>query len=498
MPLTPAGYQPRTQLEILESILTRLGDALGISIPALDSSDPLVRLATPFAAELAGRELEINEGFVAWDPNTARGAQQDRVLSANATRRRPGSAAAVRVRLTGTPTLDLTGAVVRDPEGDLWVLPVGSVIGGSGGVVVECRAVEEGAKAPTLGAWSYVGTPPTGFQAVQALEQVGLGSAAETDPEARERLKQLTSAANASEPALYRALSSIPGVDIAALRVYNKRTALDPPAMAPIKSVSAVVLGGNDTEIASALLTSTSGCQSFYGFVTAQGSFTTGGGVEVSRDVQFTRPLQERVFARATLVSTPAPVPYPPDGDGIVRSALASYSETLRVGDPALDADASQLINESLPKLSVVSVSVQFSGSASGPWDNMYTPEEWNFPRITNAPTPASVYGTNIETYAISAGWTLELDPGSGVQFVVFPAAPAASAQDVADIINASTTDIQASAVQGRVLIETVATGSVVTLEIALGSTPGLLAAIGLSMGLYFGRDTDIVSVTVL
>jgi hypothetical protein len=128
----------------------------------------------------------------------------------------------------------------------------------------------------------------------------------------------------------------------------------------------------------------------------------------------------------------------------------------------------------------------------------MYTPEEWNFPRITNAPTPASVYGTNIETYAISAGWTLELDPGSGVQFVVFPAAPAASAQDVADIINASTTDIQASAVQGRVLIETVATGSVVTLEIALGSTPGLLAAIGLSMGLYFGRDTDIVSVTVL
>ena len=126
MPLSSAGWTPRTQGEIAAAVAVRLGGFLGITVPVSDAADPLARLVQAFAAELADLELSIAAAFSAHNPASQSGAQLDRILASFGTRRRAERAATVRVRLAGTPTLNLAGLVAADPDGGLWInlLPI--------------------------------------------------------------------------------------------------------------------------------------------------------------------------------------------------------------------------------------------------------------------------------------------------------------------------------------------------------------------------------------
>lgn len=498
MPLTDAGFQPRAQIEILTALAASLGGALGIVVPIEDQNDPLTRLCSALSTEIASLELEVAGAYTAWSPGSAQGAQLDRVLGAFGTVRRAASSATVRVRVLGTPTLDVSGLLAQDPDGDLWVLPAGSVVDALGSVTVVASALDGGVKTPTLGVWTLTGTPPAGFTSITALEQVTLGSEVESDPLARERLAELLSSGRATEAALYAALYAVSGVDVASLRIYNNRSNVTSPEGVPARHVEAVVLGGTDVEIANALLAWGSAIQGFFGSTTATGSFTTPNGTVVSEPVNFTRPTTLRAYARATIVNTGAPTSYPTDGDETVGAAIAAYSEALRVGDDLLASGAGSRIYMELPAQSAISIAVEFSTTPSGPWNAQLDPGDRAFGRVSDQPSGAEFVGTNVEPFAISAGWQLDLDIGGGTLSTVFPALPAATAQNVADEINAAISGVEASDEGGALRLVTTATGALVSLEILGSSTAALLAALGLTTGTTNGRDTDVVSVTVL
>ena len=72
------------------------------------------------------------------------------------------------------------------------------------------------------------------------------------------------------------------------------------------------------------------------------------------------------------------------------------------------------------------------------------------------------------------------------------------TAQDVADEIAGALTGATASAVVSKLKIASDTTGASSSIEVRPGSTAGLLAALGLSVGTYTGANNDIVSVTVV
>lgn len=501
MPLSSAGWTPRTQAEIAAAAAVRLGGLLGIAIPVSDATDPLGRLVQAFAAELADLELSIAAAFSAHNPAGASGAQLDRILASFGTRRRAERAATVRVRLAGTPTLNLAGLVASDPNGGLWVLPDGSVIGATGTVEVEAEAAETGPRSPALGAWTLTGTPPTGFTSVIALEVTGSGTDPETDPAARERLGVLRSMPSATEAGIYAALLEVPGVDAASLRIYNNREPTTSVQGVPGHHVEALVEGGSDSEIASALATSASHIAGFFGTTEAVGSWTTAAGTTVSVRVYFTRPTVARTYARAYVLHTGAPADLPADAADVVADAITTYAAGLRVGDLLLGGEAAAAVVAALPAQSVVAVTVDFAEDPAGPWNGSLSAGYRAYPRVSSEPSGAYTAGSVAAPYNITGLWQLDVSVlGGAVQSVIFPSIVNGTAQDVVDeIVAAGLSGIGAEvSADSTVALLGEAVGSSAYFTIEGTSTPGLLLALGLAVGTYYGLDSDVVLVSIL
>lgn len=498
MPLTAAGYTPRTQAEIAQRLAQRLGSSLGITIAVDDPTDPLGRLCQALAAELAEVSLTTAAAFTAWNPQTGQGTQLDRILAAFGSMRRAAASATVRVRLVGTPTLDLTGYVAKDPDGGLWVLPAGSVVGALGDVFVTATAADTGSMAPALGAWTLSGIAPAGFTSVTALQQLSDGDDGELDPAVRTRIALLLSAGKGTEAAIYAALYLVAGVDTAALRIYNNRENIVSPQGVPPHSVEALVTGGAATEIATALLGSASHVAAFFGATSAEGSFTLDDGTTITREVRYTVPYAFRAYARATVIHTGAPEDLPADAEDQVAQAIADYTDTLIAGAILSGAEAASRVVQVLPAQTVISVVVEFADDPAGPWSGSLLGGYRVYPRVTNEPTGAQIVGTKTGTFAITAGWQLDLNvDGGSTQSVVFPNL-SGDAQDVADVINTAVDDMEASDVGGYLQILGDLAGAGHTIEIEGTSTGALLTALGLTAGTYFGRDSDVDSVTIL
>ena len=501
MPLTTAGWQVRTQAEIAVVVAARLGALLGITVPVADATDPLGRLVQAFAAELADLELSIAAAFGAHNPASQSGAQLDRILASFGTRRRAERAARARVRLAGTPTLNLAGLVAADPDGGLWVLPDGAVIGATGTVEVEAEAAETGPRAPTLGAWTLTGSPPTGFTSVIALEVTGAGADPETDPDARARLEVLRAMPSATEAGIYAALLEVPGVDAASLRIYNNREPSTSVQGVPGHHVEALVEGGADTEIASALATSASHTAGFFGTTEALGSWETSAGTTVSVRVYFTRPTAARAFARAYVVHTGAPADLPADATAVVADAITTYAAGRRVGDLLLGGEAAAAVVAALPAQSVVAVTVEFAAAAVGPWNGSLSAGFRAYPRVSAEPSGAYTAGSVAAPYNITAGWQLDVSVlGGATQSVIFPTIVNGTAQDVVDeIVAAGLTDISGLvSADSTVALLGDATGAAAYFTIEGTSTLALLSALGLGAGIYYGLDSDVVLVSVL
>lgn len=500
MPLTSAGFQPRTQSEWLDRLAALVGGNLGIVVAVDDQSDPLTRFLTALAEALAEVDLQTAGGYTAWDPGTAQRAQLDRVLRAFGTGRRPESASTVRVRVVGTPTLDLSGRLVSDPSGALWVLPQ-TIVGALGNVDVVAEAQDAGPVEAELGSWLLHGAQPTGFDSVIGLEVVTVGSVAEEDPTARERLALLRGNGSTTEAALYAAIFAVPGVDAPGVRIDNNRGNTANARGVPAKHVEALVPGTATADaIATALLGSAFYVTGFYGEDSGTATAELSDGRTLSYEIAYTVPNLKRVFAQVTLTATGAAEPLPADAAAIARGAVADYSQTLRVRDSLLSGEAAARIMAALPPQTLVSASVSFGLASSGLFSLALAPGARNYGRISNEPSPASILGTVTEPFAITAGWQLDLSADSGAtQSVIFPAIAAGSAQDVADEINAAgLSGISAYAEDGAVGLLGVTTGPAGTLEIEGTSTAALLVALGYTAGTSTGLDTDVVSVTIV
>lgn len=496
--LTTSGLQIQTLAEILAELKTEF-TAAG-AFPGHDVESATSPLAVLIALQ-ARREAVYQALLASVLDSLYRDGAQGRILDRLATitgdlPRQGPSQSTIQGRLSGTPGTDCANKLVRyAPNGTLWRTPgTGATIGGGGTVDVELRAEDDGAvEAEENSADWEVVTATTGWDSVESLGSLQVGELEEDDPTFRARLVASESVARGTEQAIVAALLRVPGVTSVALD--NNRTLVTNANGVPGKTVEALVVGGSDQDVADALFEVVCGDTGTFGNTT----------VEVERpdgrplDVLFSRVEELQAYALVTLTSTGAEEDLPSDYEDQVRAAVAARAAQLAPGQDLHQAWFVGAIVDALPTNSVVDVDVLFDLDPGGAGATTLAVTNRQLATIGNAATPGQVVGSISQPFAVTLGWQLVLAvDGGGDQTITFTGGAAMTAQDVADEIAGALTGATASAVVSKLKIASDTTGASSSIEVRPGSTAGLLAALGLSVGTYTGANNDIVSVTVV
>jgi uncharacterized phage protein gp47/JayE len=187
-------------------------------------------------------------------PVTASKAALDGTVKINGISRKPASYSIAPVVLTGQGGTVITNGMIQDEGGNRWSLPASVVIGASGSTSAVVTCQEPGSITAQPGEINKIMTPTAGWYTVTNTAAASPGQAAEADPALRGR--QATSTANPSSTVIdgiRGALLSLTGVT--RLELYENDTGQYDVNGLPPHSLTTVIEGGDDIEIAKTLHT---------------------------------------------------------------------------------------------------------------------------------------------------------------------------------------------------------------------------------------------------
>ncbi|WP_447867175.1 baseplate J/gp47 family protein [Rahnella bonaserana] len=242
--------------------------------------------------------------------------------------RDPANNSTVDLLITGTIGLEIINGSARDANSIIWTLPASVVIGTDGTVLVTATCATAGAVAALAGTVTGINTPTRGWISVTNPNAATVGSAAETD--AALRIRQAQSVALSSVTpfdALDGAIANVSGVT--RHKLYENDTGSVDANGLPAHSITAVVDGGDATEIATILVRKK-----------GQGVTPNGSTVIVvpdkygnPHDVGFNRPVPVPVYIA---ISLQAFTGYTTQIGTDIKTAIAAYINALTIGDDVL------------------------------------------------------------------------------------------------------------------------------------------------------------------
>ncbi|MGB1015245.1 MAG: hypothetical protein ACPG4T_14010 [Nannocystaceae bacterium] len=497
MPLTvdpQVGFIAQTAEEIYAELAAGL--VASTERPDLDTStdSPTGRLLWPFVVQFATFQLALVQFPWLFDPATVAGAPLDIVNALRGTRRLPATNSRVSLRITGVPTTDIGGVLVTTGENDQWMVLPPAVISASGVALVDAEATDAGDITPG-DAWTTVAENANIF----TVEQVGdtqPGQDAETAEANRARLAGVAEASTSTQPGNYDAILAVPGIDRSTLWIHHNPTdSVDPRTGNPKRSVEVVVAGGSLPALGNAVRAGISEVATNVGELAIQVVVPETGETKI---YYVTRPTPLRGYATVTLDTGGGINNLPAGYEATVRAAVEQWANTLSSNVLAESSSAIAAVRAVLPAGTVPVISVTL-GLTPGPATQLIDPGPRQFVRIAGGPTGATVVGNLGPTFAIDAASILTIASDAGADFIVFPdALPAATTEQIVDHINATATLTVASGdPNGQIRITTIGTGASRTIEVVVGSTPSLVAALGLPAGVFAGSDTDVGVITV-
>ncbi|KPV60712.1 phage Mu protein gp47-like protein [Paenibacillus sp. A3] len=299
-------------------------------------------------------------------PGTAIGSALDVIVKLNGIKRQPAVYSTCYVTLTGTPSAMITNGVVGDTNGHNWSLtsPILLDATGRGTALATCQT--PGPIAARPGEIRKIVTPTYGWSSVTNAEAAKIGTYAESDAQLRAR--QAISTAQPSKSMLEGvkgAIAAVPGVT--RFVVYENDTSVTDTNGLPAHSITIVVEGGEDSEIAKAIyIKKTIGCY-------------TNGSTEVIISDAFGMPVTER-FYRPTYVDIDVTVNvkklpgYTTQTTDDMKSSIVSYINSLLIGDNLSVSSlwgAALLANEipNKPSFSITSLTAGKHGQTQGASD---------------------------------------------------------------------------------------------------------------------------------
>lgn len=266
--------------------------------------------------------------YRSFSPATALGDALTSNVKINGITRRAATNSTVDLLLTGTVGTTITNGSVRDTNSVIWNLPATVVIGTDGTVVATATCANSGAVAAVAGSVNGINTPTRGWASVTNPLAATVGIAAETDAELRVRQSQSVALASLTPfDAVDGAIANVEGVT--RHKLFENDTETTDANGLPAHSISAIVEGGDATEIANTIR-STKG----------QGVSTYGTTAVIVTDkygnpytIRFSRPVDVPIYVSITIQALTG---YSSQVGDEIKAAVAAYINSLAIGDSVL------------------------------------------------------------------------------------------------------------------------------------------------------------------
>lgn len=328
--VTPEGYVLKTQDEInsdAETDLKEVRDPVSGQTLEADFSNPsdIVTQITAIPLDGVGDAFLDNQAaYNAFDPGKATGDAQSNLALIHGITRHAASASTVLLDFTGTALASVNqGFQVTDVNREInWTTTQDFVFDGGGlatGVTASCDDLGEiSASANSLN--RFVSNPSGIVETVANPAPATIGRDKETDEALRQRMDVANSKPAFGFPTAINAnVLNVPGVIFS--REYTNNTLLiDANGVTP-KSLAVVVEGGDDIEIARAILQSLTAGQLTQGNTSI--NFTDNLGNVLN--VDFFRPAQLQINVQVDLIET-GDEPFPENGVELIKQAIVDYS----------------------------------------------------------------------------------------------------------------------------------------------------------------------------
>ncbi|HBU6171623.1 TPA: hypothetical protein MC459_000005 [Klebsiella oxytoca] len=266
--------------------------------------------------------------YRSFSPATALGDALTSNVKINGITRRAATNSTVDLLLTGTVGTTITNGSVRDTNSVIWNLPATVVIGTDGTVVATATCASSGAVAAVAGSVNGINTPTRGWASVTNPLAANVGVVAETDAELRVRQSQSVALASLTPfDAVDGAIANVE--DVTRHKLFENDTETTDDNGLPAHSISAIVEGGDATEIANTIR-STKG----------QGVSTYGTTAVIVTDkygnpytIRFSRPVDVPIYVSITIQALTG---YSSEVGDEIMAAVAAYINSLAIGDSVL------------------------------------------------------------------------------------------------------------------------------------------------------------------
>lgn len=250
------GLHLPTYNDILEDMIAKMKQIYGDDI-YLENDSADYQLLSIFALKMYDCLQTMAYAYNARSPETAIGSSLDSVVKLNGIKRKAAGHSTCEVHIEGTAFTQINNGAITDKAGLTWNLPSSVVIGSNGVLDTVATCAEAGAVSALAGDLSTIQTPTYGWLSVTNTVSAVQGNDEETDAELRER--QTISTANPSQTMLDGTKGAIAALaDVSRYAVYENDTNVstatdDNPYGLPAHSITCVVEGGTDEDIAEAI-----------------------------------------------------------------------------------------------------------------------------------------------------------------------------------------------------------------------------------------------------
>ena len=294
-------------------------------------------------------------------PKTAIGSALDGIVKINGIRRKEFGYSTSPVVLTGDSGTVINNGVVTDQNDNKWSLPSTVTIQGPTSVVATCQT--RGAIEALPNTITGIFTPTRGWIAVTNPSSATVGAPVETDAKLRDR--QSLSVAIPSQAMLDGTIGGIASVlGVKRYKVYDNDTGQTDSNGIPSHSISAVVEGGLDADIAKQIYLRKGPGGGTYGDVITSYKGDDG---QVNM-VRFFRPTYVMADVNITVLKKAG---YTSDTKNSIISKVGDYISSLDIGNPvtsvgAMAAVLSSITNLSNPPFSISALTIGIQGGTMG------------------------------------------------------------------------------------------------------------------------------------
>ena len=263
-----------------------------------------------------------------FSPATGYGAALTSNVKINGIARKGATNSTVDLLLTGTAGTTITNGSVRDQNNIIWNLPASVSISVDGTVQATATSANSGAVAALAGTITTINTPTRGWTSVTNPTAATVGAPAETDAELRIRQGQSVALPSITPfEGVDGAIANVAGVT--RHKLYENDTGAFDANGLPPHSISAIVDGGDITEIAQTIRGSKGQGTSTYGTTSVTVPDTYGNPHVIS----FSRSTDVPVYGHITLKAFAG---YTSQIGVQIQQAVADYINGLTIGDSVL------------------------------------------------------------------------------------------------------------------------------------------------------------------